>query len=114
MRDAKKNAERTKCLNCRFIECDIDEENLERVFSFQNKVSKVILDPPRNGTKPGVIEIIAAKKVKRAVHIFCNIELMPVELERWKSGGYRIARAVPFDMFPGTNEVEVMVALAKD
>jgi hypothetical protein len=33
---------------------------------------------------------------------------MPAELERWRSTGYRLAEAVPFDMFPGTDEIEVM------
>jgi len=114
VRDAKKNAERLKAVNFKFIESDIDEDNLERIFSSQSKYSKVILDPPRNGTKPGVIEIVAAKKVERAVHIFCNIDLMRAELERWTNSGYSIARAVPFDMFPGTSEVEMMVLLQKN
>ena len=114
VRDAKKNAERLKAVNCKFIESDIDEDNLERIFSSQSKYSKVILDPPRNGTKPGVIEIVAAKKVERAVHIFCNIDLMRAELERWTNSGYSIARAVPFDMFPGTSEVEMVVLLQKN
>ena len=111
IRDAKRNAERMHIENCKFIERDIDEECLERIFSSHSKITKVILDPPRNGTKPGVIEIITAKKIERVLHIFCNIELMPAELERWNSGGYKIARAIPFDMFPGTGEVEMMVAL---
>ncbi len=114
VRDAKKNAERLKAVNFKFIESDIDEDNLERIFSSQSKYSKVILDPPRNGTKPGVIEIVAAKKVERAVHIFCNIDLMRAELERWTNSGYSIARAVPFDMFPGTSEVEMVVLLQKN
>ena len=114
VRDAKKNAERLEISNCRFIESDIDEDTLERFFSSQNTTGKVILDPPRNGTKPGVIEIIAAKKTQRVLHIFCNIDLMPVELERWRNAGYKIRRAVPFDMFPGTSEVEIMVSLEKN
>jgi hypothetical protein len=40
--------------------------------------------------------------------LFCRIDLMPAELERWRSTGYRLAEAVPFDMFPGTDEIEVM------
>ncbi len=114
VRDAKKNAERLRISNCKYIENDIDEDNLERFFSSQKTFSKVILDPPRNGTKPGVIEIIAAKKVQRVLHIFCNIDLIPVELERWKNAGYRIRRALSFDMFPGTSELEIMVSLEKN
>ncbi len=114
VRDAKKNAERLRISNCKYIENDIDEDNLERFFSSQKTFSKIILDPPRNGTKPGVIEIIAAKKAERVLHIFCNIDLMPVELERWKNAGYKIRRALSFDMFPGTSEVEIMVSLEKN
>jgi tRNA/tmRNA/rRNA uracil-C5-methylase (TrmA/RlmC/RlmD family) len=113
IRDAKKNAERMHIENCKYIEGDIDEESLERIFSSHSKITKVILDPPRNGTKPGVIEIIAAKKVRRVLHIFCNIELMPAELKRWNDCGYEITKSVPFDMFPGTSEIEVMVVLEK-
>ncbi|MGA7160383.1 MAG: methyltransferase domain-containing protein [Bacteroidota bacterium] len=113
VRDAKKNAERLKISNCKYLESDINEESLEHIFSSQRKIDNVILDPPRNGTKPGVVEIIAAKNVKRVLHIFCNIDLMPTELERWTKEGYKIIRAVPFDMFPGTSEVEIMVCLQR-
>ena len=113
IRDAIKNAERMHIKNCKFVEADIDQDSLERIFSFHPKMAKVILDPPRNGTKPGVIEIVAAKNVQRVLHIFCNIELMPSELERWKNCGYTIVRAMPFDMFPGTGEVEILVLLER-
>jgi tRNA/tmRNA/rRNA uracil-C5-methylase (TrmA/RlmC/RlmD family) len=112
--DAKRNAERLKITNGKFLQSDIDEENLERILSSNSKLTRVILDPPRNGAKPGVIEVIAAKKVPRVLHIMCNIDLLPAEVERWKDCGYAIARAVPFDMFPGTNEVEIAVCLEKN
>jgi len=111
--DAAENARRQSAANCTYIASDINADSLERVFSSQRGISAVILDPPRNGTKPDVIEIIAAKNVSRAVHIFCNIELLPAELQRWSESGYSIAKAIPFDMFPGTSEVEVMVLLEK-
>ncbi len=114
VRDAKQNAERLRILNCKYLESDIDEDTMERFLSTENMIGKVILDPPRNGTKPGVIEIIAAKNPERVLHILCNIDLMPVELERWRNAGYKIRRAVPFDMFPGTSEVEIMVSLEKN
>ena len=72
VRDAKKNAERLRISHCTYIESDIDEDNLERFFSSHKSIGKVILDPPRNGTKPGVIEIIAAKKSQRVLHIFAT------------------------------------------
>jgi hypothetical protein len=41
--------------------------------------------------------------------MFCNMDIMPAEISRWRAAGYMPARGVPFDMFPGTNETEVMV-----
>ena len=111
--DAIENARRQNAANCRFLHGDIDGESLERIFSSQRTITKVILDPPRNGTKPDVIEIIAAKNIHRALHIFCNIDLLPSELKRWKQCGYEVASAIPFDMFPGTNEAEIMVLLKR-
>ena len=111
--DAKRNAERLKIPNCKYLQGDIDEENLERILSTNNKTTKVILDPPRNGTKPGIVELIAAHKIQRALHIICNIDLLPAEIARWKQCGYNISRAVPFDMFPGTSEVEIAICLER-
>jgi hypothetical protein len=41
--------------------------------------------------------------------MFCNIDIMPAEIARWRAAGYMPVRGVPFDMFPGTDETEVMV-----
>jgi tRNA/tmRNA/rRNA uracil-C5-methylase (TrmA/RlmC/RlmD family) len=69
----------------------------------------ILLDPPRGGTAPGVIECAAARRPGRVVHMFCNVDIMPAEIARWKAAGYMPVRGVPFDMFPGTDETEVMV-----
>ena len=41
--------------------------------------------------------------------MFCNIDVVEGEIFRWKKAGYIPVRAVPFDMFPGTDETEIMV-----
>jgi tRNA/tmRNA/rRNA uracil-C5-methylase (TrmA/RlmC/RlmD family) len=71
----------------------------------------ILLDPPRSGTDKEVIEYIAARKPTRVLHIFCNVDIMPNELKRWTESGYSITRAIPFDMFPGTSAIEMMVLL---
>ncbi len=70
-----------------------------------------LLDPPRAGTMAGVIEALAARRPAKVLHIFCNIDIMPAELKRWEKGGYATSRVVPFDMFPGTSSMEIMVLL---
>jgi tRNA/tmRNA/rRNA uracil-C5-methylase (TrmA/RlmC/RlmD family) len=71
----------------------------------------VLLDPPRQGADVGVLETIAARRAQRIVHVVCNIDLLPTELRRWTASGYRVARAVPLDMFPGTSTIETVLAL---
>ncbi|HLP15140.1 MAG TPA: methyltransferase domain-containing protein [Bacteroidota bacterium] len=109
--DAKANAARQRQSQTRFIASDISEEDLPRFMKHHGETLKVLLDPPRNGTKPGVIEQIAEYAPSRVCHIFCNIEMLPLELKRWNDAGYRMGEAVPFDMFPGTEELELMIGL---
>lgn len=113
IRDADANAMRQGASNCEFIAGDINGRSCFRVLSEHRSVSSAILDPPRNGTKPGVIEAFKGKEVSRVVHVFCNLNIVAQELERWGNAGYRAQRAIPFDMFPGTSEVELAVLLER-
>lgn len=105
------NAKRQRVSNARFIRSEITGESLLSLLQNAVPDDVAILDPPRNGTAPGVIEEIAEHRLHRILHLFCNIDLMPGELDRWKRAGYAMETAIPFDMFPGTADVEVMVLL---
>ena len=111
--DAVENAKRNKIANAKFIAANITAESLQRYLKPETSNLKVLLDPPRSGTAQGVIEFLAGRHPERVVHIFCNADLMEKELNRWKQCGYVPAKAQPFDMFPGTSEIEVMVELEK-
>jgi len=107
--DGIDNARRNAVTNTKFVCADITAESLEKIL--RRSPSKILLDPPRNGTAPGVIECLADKKPQRVVHIFCNTEVIGKELYRWKQSGYRPVAAQPMDMFPGTRDIEFIVAL---
>ena len=53
----------------------------------------------------------AARRPGRVVHMFCNIDVIEGEIFRWRKAGYVPVRAVPFDMFPGTDDTEILVLL---
>lgn len=108
------NAKRQKVTNARFIRTDINEESIERIFLQASPKDIVLLDPPRKGASPGVIEAIAVKQPQRVVHIFCDIDFIGKELRRWGKSGYTAKRAIPFDMFPGTPAIETMILLEPD
>jgi tRNA/tmRNA/rRNA uracil-C5-methylase (TrmA/RlmC/RlmD family) len=105
------NAKRLHIDNCRFITSDISGETVGRVMVKGESPTTVLLDPPRNGTAPGVIETIAAYKPNRVVHIFCNIDIVFSELQRWKRSRFRVISAIPVDMFPGTSTIEIITLL---
>ena len=110
---ARRNAERQRAQKARFQVGEITPERIGSMLRGLRPADRVLLDPPRNGAGPGVIEAIAARRPRRAVHIVCNIDLLGRELRRWKEAGYRVVTAVPLDMFPGTSTIETVVALER-
>jgi tRNA/tmRNA/rRNA uracil-C5-methylase (TrmA/RlmC/RlmD family) len=109
--DGIDNARRNSITNTKFVAADISAETLDRFSKF--RPTKILLDPPRNGTNDEVIEFLASQAPEKVVHIFCNTEIIAKELRRWNECGYVPVKAQPFDMFPGTNEIEMMVLLEK-
>jgi tRNA/tmRNA/rRNA uracil-C5-methylase (TrmA/RlmC/RlmD family) len=109
---ATANAERQKVTNARFIRSAITAGTAGTIMRRSRREDAVLLDPPRGGTAEGVIEGIAAQKPGRILHIFCNSDILPAEIGRWASSGYRAEIAAPFDMFPGTSSVETLVLLS--
>jgi tRNA/tmRNA/rRNA uracil-C5-methylase (TrmA/RlmC/RlmD family) len=108
------NAKRQRTANTRFIRCAIDKACIERVMKDSRPEDIVLLDPPRSGTAAGVLESIAARRPARVLHIFCEIDLIGRELQRWQASGYTPVRAIPLDMFPGTATIETMVLLHQE
>jgi len=105
------NARRQHAAHARFIRAVINEDTIGKLLQKSPPRSLVLLDPPRGGTAEGVIEAIAERHPARVLHIFCNMEILRGELQRWDRAGYAPTRAVPFDMFPGTADLEMMVLL---
>jgi len=108
---ARENARRQHIRTARFIQSEISGRTIGRVMRDAAPGDAVILDPPRGGTTPGVIEGIAARAPSRVVHIFCDIDGIRKELQRWAAQGYTARKAVPYDLFPGTPSLEVMILL---
>jgi predicted RNA methylase len=71
----------------------------------------ILLDPPRQGTEPGVAAALAARAPVRVVHLCCGTDEIPREVEAWFKAGYQVHRAVPLDLFAGTTNLETLLLL---
>ncbi|MDH7514665.1 MAG: methyltransferase [Bacteroidota bacterium] len=105
---ARKNVRRRNAAHVRFRRDVITPDTVLKHLAPCTTHDVVILDPPRNGPAAGVIESIAFRKPARVAHLFCAIEHVPKSIETWKRQGYDPVSVTPFDMFPGTNDVELL------
>lgn len=72
----------------------------------------VVLDPPRQGCPPAVIDAVFARLAPpRAIYVSCNPESLAAELPAILRAGYEVAAVQPVDMFPHTPHVEAVVVL---
>ncbi len=72
----------------------------------------VLLDPPRAGCAPSVIENLIRLDPREVIYVSCH----PVTLARdlkLLAGHYEVIKITPFDMFPQTDHVEVVATLRR-
>ncbi len=104
--DAYKNKKINQTSNIDF-EC----KDAARV-TMSDKMSKVIVDPPRAGLDPKTVDFLLNTRPKTIVYVSCD----PVTLARdiaLLRKRYKVKEIVPIDMFPRTQHVECVCLLEK-
>lgn len=95
----------------RFLAHRITVGYLEKTLPPPTPGEVILLDPPRQGTLPGVIAALARRKPQKVLHIFCGVDQIPPALKEWQANGYQARRIVPLDMFPGSANLEILILL---
>jgi len=75
-------------------------------------VDLVVLDPPRAGAKEAIAPLLKLAP-KWIAAVSCDPATLARDLKMLLDGGYAIESVTPFDMFPQTHHVEVLVWLGR-
>lgn len=78
-----------------------------------NHYNVVVLDPPRTGCQPEVIDAILQIKPQKIVYVSCNPATLARDIKPLLAQSYKLQTAQPFDMFPQTGHVECVACLQK-
>jgi len=108
--DAKRNAELNEMSNTTF-EAGPAEVVIPRWKKEGMKADVIVVDPPRKGCDPALLETILAIKPKRVVYVSCNPSTLARDLRVLEDGGYKTVEVTPVDMFPHTGHVESVCLL---
>lgn len=106
--DARANAQRNGIRNAGFF-CGRSED----IFSSAETADVVVLDPPRKGCAPELLEAILQAGPKKIVYVSCDPATLARDVKILCGGGYQMERLRPVDMFPHTVHVETVVLLSK-
>ena len=81
--------------------------------NLQHSFDRVIVNPPRTGVKPEVINAIVNISPEIIVYVSCNPATLARDLKQFANNSYKVANIQPIDMFPQTSHIESIVLLQK-
>jgi len=74
----------------------------------------IMLDPPRKGVEPPVIDAVLKARPRRVVYVSCHVPTQARDIKLLCEGGYRFESCQPVDMFCWAGGVENVAVLTLD
>jgi len=102
--NAKENAVRNGITNADF-RVGAAEDVLPVLVADGLRPDVIVVDPPRKGLEPAVIDAIAAAEPRRVVYVSCNVATQARDAALLAEKGYAVTRVQPVDMFCWTSGV---------
>ena len=112
IRDAKENALKNGVENVSFYAAAV-EDLLPTLVSDGLRPDVVVLDPPRKGAEPTVLQAILQAAPSRIVYISCDPATQARDVRILLDGGYILRKMQPVDMFCWTSHVENVCVLTR-
>ncbi|MBQ1678387.1 MAG: 23S rRNA (uracil(1939)-C(5))-methyltransferase RlmD [Oscillospiraceae bacterium] len=110
--DAKENAARNGVENVEFF-CADASAAAERLCAEGAAPDVIVVDPPRKGLAPEVIDAMAQMAPRRIVYVSCDPATLARDVKLLTDRGYALTHAEAFDLFPRTFHVETVVQLVR-
>ncbi len=107
---ATENANLNNVNNCEFIAYDVKDFLKSMISDNKNKFDTIILDPPRSGLHPKVIDHLLEIAARRIVYVSCNPATQARDF-KLLNDKYAIDRMQVIDMFPHTFHTENICSL---
>jgi len=111
--NAKANAQRNGITNVDF-RAAAAEELLPRLVDEGLRPDVIVIDPPRKGVEPAVIQAIAQAGPRRVVYVSCNVATQARDAALLREVGYKLNKVQPVDMFCWTSGVENVALFLKE
>ncbi|MBE7024660.1 MAG: 23S rRNA (uracil(1939)-C(5))-methyltransferase RlmD [Ruminococcaceae bacterium] len=110
--DAKKNAEANGLANAHFFAGDAYEVT-DKLIKEGEKADACVVDPPRKGCSPELLETLLHMHPEKILYISCNPATLARDVKILSENGYSCGTVYPFDLFPNTSHVETVVLLQR-
>jgi tRNA/tmRNA/rRNA uracil-C5-methylase (TrmA/RlmC/RlmD family) len=111
---AQYNADYHQIKNFQLIEGRMEDRFDALLEKIEGDNHIMMVDPPRAGLSETVLKTVSqAKKIKHVCYLSCNPESLIRDLKECMTEGWAIQSMTPFDFFPRTRHLEVLVLLEK-
>jgi tRNA/tmRNA/rRNA uracil-C5-methylase (TrmA/RlmC/RlmD family) len=104
---ARRNAAARRIANGEFMAAAVEAALPELLKKISADQTAVLLDPPRKGCRPEILQLLRASKPAQIIYVSCHPATMARDLNILCGNGvFDLARVQPLDMFPQTQHVE--------
>lgn len=112
IQDARENANLNNITNTQFV-VGKAEKWLPRWLKEGGRADVIIVDPPRKGCAPELLEAIVNARPEKVVYVSCSPATLARDLKYLAANGYKVNEIQPVDLFPQTGHVESVVLITK-
>lgn len=110
--DAKYNMKLNHIDNAEFFVGKAEEVIVEK-YEEGLHAEVVVVDPPRKGCEPVLLETILKMKPEKIVYVSCDPATLARDARILADGGYEVKKVQPVDMFPMTIHVEAIILMTR-